>query len=174
MKTLSTISAALVISAAFGGPAQACRLYSTPETVVADRYENNRYTSIILAQVIEAGYTEKARNDWHPWAAKAMPLTDLSDVPIAVDTPTREVDKTRIYSFGRTGSTSACDDGVPSPSKDDIWILYMSGDKVINAYPLEMAYRIDTRLRSEWMIGKKDGSSPAKSGKAPDRVTEPP
>ena len=64
MKTLSTISAAMAISAAFGGPAQACRSYSTPETVVEQSYENNRYTSIILAQVIEAGYTEKASKDW--------------------------------------------------------------------------------------------------------------
>ena len=128
---------------------------------------------VVLAQVIEAGYTEKADKDWHPWAAKAMPLTDLSDVPVAVDTPAGDVDKAKIYSFGRTGSTAACDDGIPSPSKDDIWILYMNGDKVANAYPLEMAYRIDTRLRSEWMIiGRNGGSSDVAPGNAPYKATE--
>ncbi len=164
MKTLSTIGAALAISMAFGGTAQACAVLLPPEVLIDQGYENNRYTSVILAQVIEAGYTEKASKDWHPWAAKATPLTDLSDVPVAVDMPAGEVDKTRVYSFGRTGSTAACDDGLPSPSKGDIWILYMNNDKIANAYPLEMAYRIDTRLRSEWMIGP----SAAEVGDAPN------
>ncbi len=54
--------------------------------------------------------------------------------------------------IGRTGSSAACDDGIPIPQIGEVWVLYLEAtDNKIDAtltYPIGIAKQIDPALES--------------------------
>jgi hypothetical protein len=131
---------ALAILAVSAAPAQACRGYRLPADRIAGLYQHKDFAGALLVRVAGARYTEPARPDYHPWQADA--------------TIRRSFDAGRgtgTIRFGRSGSTSACDDLTPVPKRGDLWVLYLSksgdGHAVVNlSYPLAVARREDPRL----------------------------
>jgi hypothetical protein len=121
-------------------PAQACRAYRSPGDRIAGLSEHPHFAGALLVRVKDARYTEPARPDYHPWQADAAIRRSGASL------------RTGIISFGRTGSSSACDDLTPVPKRGDLWVLYLSrsGDgKAVDvnlSYPLAVAKREDPRL----------------------------
>ena len=130
----------LAILTASAAPAQACRAYRSPADRIAGLRSHTGFAGALLVRVNTARYTEPARRDYHPWQADATIRRSLG--------AGRQPGAIR---FGRSGSTSACDDLTPVPARGDLWVLYLSrsGDNkvVVNlSYPLAVAKREDPRL----------------------------
>lgn len=56
----------------------------------------------------------------------------------------------RTVEIGRSGISSMCDDGHPSPKVGDVWVAYMQKDRgkflAYESYPLALSRRIDPRF----------------------------
>jgi hypothetical protein len=88
-------------------------------------------------RVTEAGYTQEARGDAHPWQARAT-----------IERVLRGPRRSGAILFSRGFGSAACDDGTPVPGRGDRWVLYLSRDHrggvVVNlSYPLAVALRED-------------------------------
>jgi hypothetical protein len=54
------------------------------------------------------------------------------------------------FTFGRTGSTAACDVGITPPRPGDVWVLYLAERNgrtlVLHSYPIDVARAADPKL----------------------------
>jgi hypothetical protein len=120
-----------------GGEALACRFYQSPEDRVMRAYD-----AIILARIESAAYQKDIGDLGQSWRATARRTAGVAGM--RVDQKTFEI--------GRTGQSTACDDGQPIAKVGETWALYLSkrpegGYRVGASYPLAMAREIDSRLR---------------------------
>lgn len=94
---------------------------------------------VVLAEVEQAAYEGTRQDDWHPWRGRAVAKQVL-----------RGETSVQQFEFGRTGSTTACDDGFGPPASGAVWVLYLKerdGEpQVLLAYPLAIARDADPTL----------------------------
>lgn len=136
MRLLPTLLTAVVLALAGGGQALACRVGHRPLDPA-----NRPYDAIVLVTVRSAAYGEQLgeRPSWK--ATGRLRQTVLGDPGSAT------------FEFGRTGSSAACDDGLPIPALGEVWVLYMSrhpqsGTLFVNrSAPLRLIGPVDPRLK---------------------------
>ena len=121
-------------------PALACRAIIPASSRIDYLHRERHLRGVLLVRVVEAGYTAPARLDYHPWTARSALVRVLSG-------PRR----TGPLAFGRSGSSAACDDGLPPPRPGALWVLYLTGDgpggPTVNiSLPLDQARAADPRL----------------------------
>lgn len=141
MPSRSATLLGLVLTLGLAAPtvASACRVNQPPEARIAGAFD-----AVVVARVTRAGYTAAAQRDWHPWQGEASVARVVKG---AVGAPA--------YSFGRTGSTAACDDGQPPPAVGETWVLYLrktpdgAGLQVKESYPLAIVRDLDPRLAGD-------------------------
>lgn len=129
----------LSVAAALCGaePALACRVYQSPETRMAYPYD-----TVIRARIERATHEPNNGDRGQAWRATAR-LAATVEGPIPAE---------RLFELGRSGESSACDDGQPIAKVGDTWVLYLSkrpggGYAVSYSYPLDLARDLDRRLR---------------------------
>ena len=119
-------------------PAFGCRINLPAET----RIRTSNAETVVLASVLEAKYGEAAflTGERYPWIGS-----------VQVEQTLRGQTKMLHFQIGRTGSSAACDDGIPRPEVGDLWILYLATYKgeelVVQAYPSAIAISADPTLQ---------------------------
>lgn len=132
------LSCTLAVAALLcAGEARACRVYQSPETRV--RYPHD---AVILARIESADYQDFIGDTGRAWRAVARRTASIQG----------HIVEQQVFEIGRTGQSTACDDGQPIAKVGETWALYLSrrpdGSYVASAsYPLDMARKIDPRLR---------------------------
>lgn len=121
-------------------PASACRAIIPAATRIDYLHRGGHVRGVLLVRVTEAGYTAPAQRDYHPWIARTAVVRVLMG-------PRRA----SAFSFGRSGSSAACDDGLPPPARGALWVLWLTGDgpggPIINmSLPLDQAQQADPRI----------------------------
>lgn len=136
------LASALILSAmlAAATPALACRARVSAAWRIDYLHRGGHVRGVLLVRVTEAGYTAPAQYDYHPWEARSALVR-------VVHGPRR----TGPLLFGRSGSSAACDDGLPPPRPGALWVLYLTGDgpggpSVNISLPLDQARQADPRL----------------------------
>jgi hypothetical protein len=94
--------------------AQACRYLAMPGERIDRAFRSDTIAAVVLARVERAAYTGERGHDWHPWSGSARFVRLLSGKTIA-----------RRFELYRSGSSAACDDGVPVPKSGDLWVIYV-------------------------------------------------
>ena len=152
MKFVAKLACGMLAFSAATGSANACTMLRSIDARISDGYEQADFTSVLVAKV-----TDAERAGQRGWKGTAIALGDLTDIPIHPDLDDSQFpEKNKSYTIGRTGESAACDDGVPKPKANDIWVMYMFNDTVRQAYPMLTAYDNDPRLQKEWIIKKQD------------------
>ena len=139
-RALIRIALAASVAALLASPAPACRASIPAPQRIAALQRGPLFAGTLLVRITSARYTQRARPDWHPWEAQARILRTL-----------RGPRRTGAFTFGRSGSTTACDDLTPVPARGDLWVLYLAprgrGEIAANlSYPLAAALRADPTL----------------------------
>lgn len=127
------------IAAVVGGlatsPAHACRV----NLDAAERINLAKAETVVLVSVLRAAYTGVRGPDWRPWNGTVRLERVLRGQTVA-----------KRFPIGRSGSTAACDDGIPPPRAGDRWVLYLgtsNGEETVRlAYPLAVAHSADPNL----------------------------
>lgn len=105
----------------------------------ASRIRMESASIVVLAEVEQAAYEGTHQYDWHPWRGRAVAKQVL-----------RGETSVQQFEFGRTGSTTACDDGLSPPASGAVWVLYLKEQdgkpQVRLAYPLAIARDADPTL----------------------------
>jgi hypothetical protein len=126
-----TVVATLLVSQA----SHACRANLS----AASRIHLASASIVVLAEVEQAAYDGTRQDDWHPWRGRAVAKQVL-----------RGETSVQQFEFGRTGSTTACDDGLSPPASGAAWVLYLKEQdgkpQVLLAYPLAIARDADPTL----------------------------
>lgn len=146
-RTLTQLSIAGLFLLAPTEASFACSYNMPPEARIRDKFD-----AVVIATVIKAGYTAKQESDYHPWSATARVS---SQVAKALGSTT--------FEFGRSGSTSACEDGQDPPKNGESWVLYLRRHEgrllPYESYPLSWARVADERfhptLPDEAPVGAK-------------------
>lgn len=132
---LLALSAMLALGVA--SAAQACRVYTQPAARLFRPAD-----AIIIARIETATPTDGVGADpgKSAWTATARRTAGIKGL----------VDQT-IFEIGRTGQSSACDDGQSIAKVGEFWALYLQRRPdgrfiATESYPLEWARRIDRRL----------------------------
>ena len=141
MPVRSAILLGLILTLGVAAPtvASACRINQPPESRIKRTFD-----TVVIATVVRADYTGETGPDLHPWEGSAQVIRVVAG---AADAPQ--------YLFGRSGSTAACDDGLPPPQPGETWVLYLnkandrSGLTVNLSYPLSLVRDLDPRLANE-------------------------
>lgn len=137
MRYVGLVSAAVALFGLAPFEATACRYNPQP----AERIARGGYDAVVLTRVVRAAYTENPAADYGPWSGTVEVTRVLRGKPSA-----------RTFLIGRTGETSACDDGLPRPAAGDTWVLYLAGanasQTVLHSYPLAIAMASDPKLRA--------------------------
>ncbi|PVM85813.1 hypothetical protein [Caulobacter endophyticus] len=131
---LAVLSLTLACSA--GGAAEACRVNQPPEACVAHAYD-----AVILARIESAGPDDRLRGERPAWTASARRTGAIEGKAVSQ----------AVFEIGRTGQSTACDDGQPIARVGETWVLYLhetpgAGWTAGASYPLDLARRIDPRL----------------------------
>jgi hypothetical protein len=120
--------------------AEACRR----NMLIPERIARSGADTIVLAEVKGAAYLAGAAADteYRAWEGSIF-LKRILKGQTAV----------RNFRIGRSGSTAACDDGIPAPKLGDAWVVYFKNGEqpspehgFWNSYPLEIARQADPRL----------------------------
>lgn len=130
------IAAALVVGFA-SNSADACS-YNAPPSI---RIAQAGAKTVVLVTVAQASYTGQRKPDYRPWKGAAQLKRVL-----------RGTTKTKRFSIERSGSSAACDDGIPPPAVGQTWVLYLgqrNGSQVVLlSYPIAVARSADPDLFS--------------------------
>ena len=140
--TTLTAYALLSSSAAF-----ACRR----NMPIAERIAKSDAGTVVLAHVEQADYIAELQNDYHPWEGFVVVKHILKGRT-----------DTKIFPIGRSGSSAACDDGIPAPKPGDAWVLYLKNDEQVANYGYELAYPLDVARDADPDLNKLLTSSDAK------------
>ena len=116
----------------------ACRAYRPPQERVSGDFD-----AVVIATVTKSAFVEGIAGELPAWQASAKITQTFSGKP---DVTT--------FTFGRSGSSVACDDGQPIAIVSETWVLYLSkpeNDKwsVSQSYPLSLARKIDKRFTGQ-------------------------
>lgn len=129
---LAVVATAVGLAAS---PAHACRVNLDP----AQRIGRAKAETVVIASVLNAAYTGETGPDWRPWEGT-----------VQVERVLRGQTGAARFSVSRSGSSAACDDGIPPPRPGDLWVLYLGTsngrESVRLAYPLSIARAADPTL----------------------------
>ena len=135
------IAAALVVGLT-SNSAEACVYNAPPSSRIARAGAN----TVVLVTVKQASYTGQRRPDYRPWKGTVQLKRVL-----------RGATRTQRFSIERSGSSAACDDGIPPPAVGQIWVLYLGqregSQVVLLSYPLAVARSADPNLFSRKVGG---------------------
>ncbi|CEJ16119.1 hypothetical protein BN1110_06470 [bacterium YEK0313] len=143
-KILFALAAATVLHAASVAPAAACAVAHEQNVV------RGHFAAVVIAIVETAADAGPARSsgpdrpaEWRPWQANARLSRVVSGRADA-----------QAYQFGRTGPFHPCAmaEPMPRPIAGQRWVLYLGRTDdgtlaVAASYPLDVARRLDRRLR---------------------------
>ena len=130
-----SLFAAAAIGGLLNAPANACSFNAPPDY----RISRANAETVVLGSVVKAAYTGAHKRDLRPWTGVVKAKRVL-----------RGATDTQSFSIGRSGSTAACDDGIPPPAIGATWVLYIGKrhgkEVVLLAYPLSVASTADPSL----------------------------
>lgn len=150
MKRIISVASVLLATAAIAVPAEACRVFLSPEKRIQRAYARSAELGVALVRITEARhfalpFSEELRRQVpgyeDPWRATAS----VRQLLAGEQSP-------ELVIFDRGWGFSACDDGTKMPDKGDDWIVYfVSGSRgeaeVLETYPLQIAMQADPRIR---------------------------
>lgn len=137
----------------FALPAQACRVFRSPEQRIEDVYAQRSDIKVALVSITDAHHLsnqviqkqqELDANYQAPWRVTAR----VAKMIVGDGSP-------ELVVFDRGWGGGSCDDGTAMPRQGDRWVIYYTSDnpigpaQVLESYPLPIASRIDPRLQSD-------------------------
>ena len=134
LKTLTCLFSTLIILSV-PATASACRAYRPPQARV-----NGSFDAVVFATITESAFVKGYTGEGPAWQASAKITHTFSGKPDVMT-----------FTFGRTGSSAACDDGQPIALVGETWVLYLWKPEndtwmVADSYPLSLARKIDKRF----------------------------
>lgn len=100
-----------------------------------------RSADAVVIGVVESARYGRSGPDWKPWTGT-----------VRVERVVRGQVQKRHYPINRSGSSSACDDGVPAPARGEKWVIYLGMDRgnetVLLSYPVNIARSVDPDLQA--------------------------
>ncbi|WP_168377338.1 hypothetical protein [Sphingomonas sp. Leaf343] len=134
----------------FALPAQACRVFRSPEQRIEDVYAQRSDIRVALVSITDARHLSNQviqklqrlhPNYQAPWRVTAS----VAKMIVGDGSP-------ELVVFDRGWGGGSCDDGTAMPRRGDHWVVYYTSDtpigpaQVLESYPLSIASRIDPRL----------------------------
>lgn len=154
MKRKKTLALCAALAAfGFALPAQACRLFRSPEQRVRDVYAGRPDLRVALVRVTDARHLSNPviqklqrinANYQKPWRVTAK----VEKMIVSDGSP-------ELVTFDRGWGSAACDDGTAMPRRGDRWVVYytsatpIGSAQVLESYPLPVASRVDPRLHGK-------------------------
>ena len=142
---------ALLPNLMFASPAQACRIFRSPEQRIRDTYAGRADLRVALVQITEARHLS------NPMVQKMQRLFPKYEAPWRVTASVVKIlvseGSPELIAFDRGWGSAACDDGTPMPRRGDRWVVYYTSaasigtPQILESYPLKVALRADLRLR---------------------------
>ncbi|MEG3166262.1 hypothetical protein U1701_16850 [Sphingomonas sp. PB2P19] len=132
-------------------PAQACRVFISPEQRVKAVYAWRADLRVALVKITDAHHLS------NPIIQKLHRLNAKYEAPWRVTASVIKMivsdGSPELLAFNRGCGSAACDDGTAMPRRGDRWVVYYTSTspigtaQVLESYPLETASRVDPGLR---------------------------
>lgn len=140
---------ALGIVATSSATASACRADLPPDTRISMSRNHSQISAVAVGRVQRADYTGEEGPDWKQWEGVAT-LQRIVEGETKVQT----------IQFGRSGSGTACDDGIEPPRNGEIWVFYLvmwnGKETLLHSYPLGIAAGADPVLAEHLGLSGQD------------------
>ena len=151
MKQIKATLCATVAIMMLMQPAQACRVFRSPEQRIKAAYAGHADLRVALARITDA------RHLYHPIIQKLQRLNAKYEAPWRVTASVIKMivgdGSPELLAFDRGWGSGACDDGTAMPRRGDLWVVYytsassIGAAQVLESYPLASASLVDSRLR---------------------------
>jgi len=151
MKQIKATLCATVATMMLMQPAQACRVFRSPEQRIKAAYAGHADLRVALVRITDA------RHLYHPIIQKLQRLNAKYEAPWRVTASVIKMivsdGSPELLAFDRGWGSGACDDGTAMPRRGDRWVVYYTSTssigaaQVLESYPLASASLVDSRLR---------------------------
>jgi len=151
MKQIKATLCATVATMMLMQPAQACRVFRSPEQRIKAAYAGHADLRVALVRITDA------RHLYHPIIQKLQRLNAKYEAPWRVTASVIKMivsdGSPELLAFDRGWGSGACDDGTAMPRRGDRWVVYYTSNssigaaQVLESYPLASASLVDSRLR---------------------------
>lgn len=136
-KSILGVAVAVLLVLAEASPSAACRLYRSPETRIKSQHDAAAIVRIVKVSI---GSQTASTDVQAPWQAHVAVVASAFGNP-----PRNDVD------IGRSGFSTACDDGERPPKVGDTWVVYLwklEKGRIVptDSYPLSRVQAIDPRF----------------------------
>ena len=151
MKQIKSTLCATVATMMLVQPAQACRVFRSPEQRIKATYAEHADLRVALVRITDARHLS------HPIIQKLQRLNVKYEAPWRVTASVIRMivsdGSPELLAFDRGWGSGTCDDGTAMPRRGDRWVVYYTSSssigaaQVLESYPLASASLIDPRLR---------------------------